>query len=612
MSFLLGVGQALFSGLSSIGSAISSDLQWVTNNINNALGNLSSFVSQLPTEISNFFQTVAGAIIGFAHTLGTFIWDGLQRLASGISALMLPIERALVSVKDALVGTFVTIWNDLKQLGVTIYNAIAGFASNIFQGVQGFVNNIKNMFVNAYNFISTVVSDVYKAFVIISNFFFDMTKFFTNTSDFFNSLFKGFGGQSNLINVIPNLIASEVSRITSAFPDIVAYNTFMEVMPRIINGIANSPMFGGGIRGMMAKMLAIAGSPVISAFISLFTRSIMQNLFTPTMSTQTIERPSHPELRSFTESPSVSLEQRSTPSASVSDINVSQMQPVSTTEIEAELERPNVTGVLVEDVIGMGTPGGGTAELVSGYVNFFNAVHQFEDTFEVVAYFFMKLVQSMNVELVQNVTVDVTLAVLENIYQVNATIEILPSMTSTPLVLAPNMTFCDPSQAPSPGETAMLNNNEIIDTVTIPTKTELCIPPYNLLAGSIRTLFSVKTGIIHNYMDALSLIFNVIADIPLQTAFREALRLVLQIQTGLSFNVNLTDSLSLAYQLYNNLPFGINLTNSFVLSLYFTGSPPPEQTYTVYGASGTQIQYSTRYVATADLSATISYSITIQ
>jgi len=56
---------------------------------------------------------------------------------------------------------------------------------------------------------------------------------------------------------VPNIIASEASRIASALPDVVAYNTFMEMMPKIVSGIANSPYFGNGIQGAISKSLVM-------------------------------------------------------------------------------------------------------------------------------------------------------------------------------------------------------------------------------------------------------------------------------------------------------------------------------------------------------------------
>jgi len=333
MSFLLGFGQSFLSGLSSISSGLTSAVSGIVNELNGAFANFSNFFQQLPSNIQSFFQTVAGALIAFGHTFGSYILGGLQWIGNAISSAMVPIERGLNTLGSMILNALTTLWNDIKAFASYVYNAMTSSLSGVIGVVQELINDIKDTAVTMYNFLVNVLNDAYSAFTYIFNAFFNLPQFFSNVSEFFNSLFGGSGG-SNLLNVVPNIIASEASRIASALPDVVAYNTFMEMMPKIVSGIANSPYFGNGIQGAISKSLVMMASPVISAFVAMFTRSFMENLFTPARTTQTVSRPSTPQVQPFTASPSAQLPQRSATTTSVSDVGQLQVPSLTAEQIE--------------------------------------------------------------------------------------------------------------------------------------------------------------------------------------------------------------------------------------------------------------------------------------
>ena len=502
MSFLLGFGQSFLSGLSSISSGLTSAVSGIVNELNGAFANFSNFFQQLPSQIQSFFQTVAGALIAFAHTFGSYILGGLQWIGNAISSAMVPIERGLNTLGSMILNALTTLWNDIKAFASYVYNAITSSLSGVFGVVQGLINDIKDTVMTMYNFLVNVLNDAYSAFTYIFNAFFNLPQFFSNVSEFFNSLFGGSGG-SNLLNVVPSIIASEASRIASALPDVVAYNTFMEMMPKMVYGIANSPYFGNGIQGAFSKALLMMASPVLSAFVAMFTRSFMQNLFTPTQTTQTVSRPSTPQVQPFTASPSAQLQQRSATTTSVSDVGQLQLPSLTTEQIQLEIERPNVTGVFVEDVIGLGTPGGGTAQLVQGFVNFQNAVQQFEDAFEIIPNFFMKLLSSLQTELSQNMTVNVALTILENIFQATNTVEVLPSVDATAVILPYGITFCNPNNAPQPTESSSVSSNQVNVNASVQIEEGMCIPPFNLLADGISTTYGITNEMEPTIADVL-------------------------------------------------------------------------------------------------------------
>jgi len=589
MSFLLSVGQAFFSGLSSIASGITSDITSVANGISTSINSFSNFLQKLPSEIASFFESIPGAIIGFAHTLGTYLWDGLQRIANGLVTVMAPIERGLETIGSTIINALITLWNDLKAFASYIYNTVMSAINGVVSFIQGFINDFKNAIVASYHFLVDVMNDAYRAFTIIGNFFLDLPTFFQNASNFLNSLFTDPGNQPNLLTMVPNLVATEASRVASAFPDVVAYNAFMEVLPKIVSGVANSPFFGNSAKGMFYKALLMAGSPLISAFVSIFTKSLLQSLFSTTQTTQALKRPSQPQLQPPTGLPSSQLQQRSATKPSISDIQTPQTQQLTPTQIEVALERPNVTGAFIQDVIGLGTPGGGTATLVSGYINFQNSIKQFEDAFDVTANFFMKLVQSLQTEFTQDMVVNVSLTLLENIYQMSQTVEILPSVDATAVILPPNISFCNPSKVPSPSESSNATTNEISVTATVDVVEQLCIPPYDLLADTLIEQFGVVSGILSNFSD-------IIAE-------------TLKILSGIPFATSLSDAITLAVQFAFGIPFGTSLTDNVSLTIGFAPIPPSPESYTYYTPVDVPVTYVVKEIGTGSYSGSLSYSV---
>jgi len=591
MSFLLSLGQAFFSGISSVATGVTSDVTSVANGINNAFTVLAQFVQQLPSDLSNFFQSVGGALIGFGHAFGTYIWDGMQRIASSLSSLMAPVERGLETIGSAIMNALTTLWNDLKSFASNIFNTVYSAISGVISFIQPVFNDIKNVMVGAYNFLTTVVSDIYSIFTTIANFFLDMPTFFQNIADFLNSLFTDPGNQHNLLTMIPGIIAGEVSRIAGAFPEVVGYNAFMKLLPEMISGIAKFPVFGKGFGGIIGKALLLLGSPFLTALISMMTETLIQSFFSSTKTTQTIPRPSQPQIQTPQNLPSTQLPQRSTGTSSVSDLPQLQLPSLTAEEIELQLERPNTTGVFVQDIIGMGTPGGGTAKLLSGHINFQNALQEFQDVFEIVPNFFMKLIESLQFEFSQDMTVDISLTLLENIYQIQQTIEIVSSVDATAIVLPPNIVFCNPNNVPSPSETVNTSSNDINITSTVPVQESLCIPPYDFLANTIQELFGIISGISSNLNDIISVIA--------------------QFQSGISFQTNLSDIITETMQLLYGLTLNTAISDNISAQLQFTGTAPSPGSYTFYTPVDVPVTYTILQVGSASYSGALNYSVSV-
>ena len=597
MSFLLSLGQSFFSGISSIATGVTSDVVSVANGINNAFTVLAQFVQQLPTDLLDFFQSIGGALISFGHAFGTYIWDGMQRIASSLSSLMAPVERGLESIGSSIMNALTTLWNDLKAFASNIFNTVYSAISNVISSIQPVFNDIKNLMIDAYNFLTTIMSDIYAIFTTLVNFFLDMPTFFGNIASFLNSLFTDPGNQPNLLTMIPGIISSEVSRIASAMPEVVAYNSYMKLLPEIVKGISSFPVFGNSstniFGSILGKALLLIGSPFLTAIISSITQSIMESFFSSTKTTQTIPRPSQPQVQTPQKLPSAQVPQRSTSTSTVSDLPQLQLPNLTAEQIELQLERPNTTGVFIEDVIGMGTPGGGTAKLVSGYVVFQNAVQEFQDVFQIVPNFFMKLIESSQFEFSQNMTVDISLTLLENIYQIQQTIEIVPSVDATAIILPPNIAFCNPNNVPSPSETVYLsssNNPPTINTnSTVLVQESLCIPPYNLLGDVVQELFGVVSGLLQNLEDTITEI--------------------IQFQSNIPSSTSLSDIITETIQFLFGLPLSTSLTEIVSLQLQFTATAPPSESFTYYTPVDIPVTYTISQVGSASYSGTLSYTV---
>ena len=589
MSFLLSVGQAFFSGIESIGSGLSSVFSSVANDVTGGLSSVANFLQQLPSDIANFFQSIAGAIISFAQTFGAYIWNGLQSIAHGLATVMAPVERAFEAFQSALIQAWITIWNDLKAFASGVINFIVSTVLGFVSTVQPVINDIKDMFVDAYNFLVTVVSDIHAIFTTIANFFLDMPTFFHNASKYLNSLFTDPGNQPNLLTMIPNMIASEVSRIAGAMPDVIGFNTYMELLPKVVYGIANYPLYGSGFKGLLGKALLLMGSPFLTALISSMTQSLIQSFFSSTQTTQTIPRPSQPQVQPPQNLPSVQLPQRSKGTASVSDLQAPQPSTLTPQQVEVQLERPNITGVFIEDVIGMGTPGGGTATLTSGYVVFQNAVQEFQDVFEIVPNFFMQLIEPSQYEYSQGMTVDIALTLLENIYQVQQTVEIVPSVDAMAIILPPGISFCNPNNVPQPSESASASSSNINASATVQVQESLCIPPYDLLADTVTEFFGVMLGVLANISDTIAE--------SIQFAF------------GIPYQTNLSDIITEAVQFVFGIPFSTSLSDSVSLTVGFAPIAPSPESYTYYTPVDVPVTHTIEQVGIGSYSGSLSYTV---
>jgi hypothetical protein len=230
---------------------------------------------------------------------------------------------------------------------------------------------------------------------------------------------------------------------------------------------------------------------------------------------------------------------------------------------------------------------------VSGYVVFQNALQEFQDVFEIIPNFFMKLIESSQFEFSQNMTVDISLTLLENIYQIQQTIEIVPSVDATAIILPPDISFCNPNNVPQPNETVYISSSNNPPTINansnVLIQENLCIPPYDLLADTVQELFGVISGILSNIND-------VIAE-------------TIQFQFGIQYQTNLSDAITEAIQFLFGIPFNTSITDNVSLQIQFSGTAPPSESYTYYTPIDVPVTYTISQVGSTSYGGTLNYTV---
>jgi len=186
-------------------------------------------------------------------------------------------------------------------------------------------------------------------------------------------------------------------------------------------------------------------------------------------------------------------------------------------------------------------------------------------------------------------TVDITLTLLENIYQVQQTVEIVPSVDATAIILPPDISFCNPNNVPQPSESASASSNTINAGATVQVKESLCIPPYDLLADTVTEFFGVISGVFANISDAIAE--------SIQFAF------------GIPYQTNLSDIITEAIQFAFGIPFGTSLTDSVSLTVGFAPITPSPESYTYYTPIDVPVTYTIEQVGTGSYSGSLSYTV---
>jgi len=186
-------------------------------------------------------------------------------------------------------------------------------------------------------------------------------------------------------------------------------------------------------------------------------------------------------------------------------------------------------------------------------------------------------------------TVDISLTLLENIYQIQQTIEIIPSVDATAIILPPDIAFCNPNNVPQPSESASASSNNINASATVQVQESLCIPPYDLLADVIQELFGVISGMLSNLSDVINM--------------------TLQLQTGLAYPTSLSDIISVVFQLVSGLALSTSISDSVSLQLQFTSITPLSESFTYYVPVDVPITYTISQVGSTSYGGTLSYTV---
>jgi hypothetical protein len=103
----------------------------------------------------------------------------------------------------------------------------------------------------------------------------------------------------------------------------------------------------------------------------------------------------------------------------------------------------------------------------------------------------MKLLPSLQTEFKQDMTVNVALTILEDIFQATNTVEVYPSVDATAIILPYGISFCNPNDAPQPTESSSLSSNRVDVNASVQIVEGMCIPPFNLLAEGLNVTYGI-------------------------------------------------------------------------------------------------------------------------
>ncbi len=620
---------------SSVESVFGNAFSWITGGLGDSVQNFVQTIQNLPSEIANFFTSLGGAIMNGLMAFGHYIWNGLQTVAQGLASMFTPVERAIT-------GFASTLFNALSSFGSSLWSAISGGINWIIQHVQNAISYLYSLATNAWNFIASGVNAVYNfimnsvntvesALKTIVNFFFDMPNFFGNILSYFENLLTA----NNPVTQIPNLIASEVSRIAYSFTDVIGFNIFMETLPKLVNGLANFGIYGGSWKSILGKALLLIGSPLISGIMGILGKAILSSFFANTTTQSVQPRPKPATSYAPSNLPSVSMQ----PSTIQGTQTLPQTtaptnpQPPSLSQFQAQLTSPTTTSAYIEDVITIGT---GNVNVHSGFVNFLNSVKEFYDSIVVTASMIMRQLKSAVSNLTTTYGSELYVVALENILQIPKTITVSAVDQATAFNLPFGMGICNTNCANYQGTgtseicgqssasfnyTTCVNSQTTNSTVstnppqaeletTVPVGYGACIPPNNLVVDNISIHYTALNSITPDIQDTINQQYSASLGIPTQPNLSDQINQQYNAVVGLPTKPNIQDQMGIQYNAMTGLPIQPNLQDSISVNYSTNFVQPQTETINVTTAPNTTTQYEIDVLYAGSINASLSWNVT--
>ncbi len=314
------------SGLVSFASNTISSIQNAGASIESLAGNIGNALAKIPSEIVSAISNVGQGILYGLSIIGSFFQTAFHDLSSALYGGLQRIEHA-----------FNYIGKSLYSMGVYLADQIVQATQWLRKGAIDVVNTIVNIFlqigqavlplvVDFINFSSEVYNGLVKFGQDIMNFFSSLASDFTPITGFFEN---AFGQLVDLPQLPVNLAKQEASRVASAFPKVVGFNTSMEIIKSISRYIGAET----SLKRMVGKALL---GPFLGSLGGVITELIMQAFYPQTTTSSVYQANIQKSVPNPTTPLSTSL---SLPSSSTNKT----IQPPSITTSEPEPVPPSTT-----------------------------------------------------------------------------------------------------------------------------------------------------------------------------------------------------------------------------------------------------------------------------
>jgi len=276
---------------------------------------MSSFISGIETDISNFFSGVSdqvNGVINFGTNIASSIHQAVQGVINGIASigngLINGIKTFGTDIIDALSNTAFAIWHGLVSFGsiiggffqtamhtlssaiygafTKIHDALIDAWKNITNAFNTFVTNFINafndfradllkvagIFVDIYNDIKPILVTIWNNLVQgFEDFFLALPNFATDIFNFFNGLVTGFNDFINDILYMPEDLSKYVAgKTSSVLSRLVDFNVLMETVKHSDRVASNMAIKSPG-KAMLYKL----ASPFIGLIAGAIAKAVI-------------------------------------------------------------------------------------------------------------------------------------------------------------------------------------------------------------------------------------------------------------------------------------------------------------------------------------------------
>jgi hypothetical protein len=276
MSFLFNIFQPGLSVISGALHAVTNPIGDITNTFNGIQQTFGCFIKTLqsiPSDIQNFFSSIAGGIVTAFERFGAWVYGAFATLGDKVSQMLSPLAHALHRGIDIIVDFI----NGIVTNIVTFVTGVVGFISSELTGlhtwlscivkkVETFLSNVFNDFVQGATFVSNIIGDIECMFNDVISFI------STNYGNLVNDTLGILNYHNDSLPF--NLLTQEASKIATAFDNVLDFNVFMETLK---SGIRDA--FNAWNLPLSRRILLMLASPILGAVGGMISKIIFNSFY---------------------------------------------------------------------------------------------------------------------------------------------------------------------------------------------------------------------------------------------------------------------------------------------------------------------------------------------